>query len=684
VQQAAPFDPVQSFIDELGIVPEEDTYFGWLAEYGLQGDVLPPEWSMHEDASTGRYYYSDGISGSSSWENPLADCLQGIVEIGRQYLRAPSDEFFQDQKDALWGKHEQNLSEWHGPFSDESGRTYFSNSVTGESSWRDPRQDTQFMYELEGTLLDALQDTLPLPGPDEAPVFGSTYQPPARTPRALTPRQLPSSPQSPQSPGSPGKTWMDTVASASVSQHEQQNTYEKMLKAADQLDYWRKDAEEAQLLLMARKVRERRKRVERQKKEREQARMDEEARSRGFANAEEERLFLLQQKSQAEQEAIRKREEAEAEAARQKLLAEEEEERRLQEVERRRLAEEEEKKRVAEEKAAKKEAERREAERKREEELRPFGPSDRVREMLEKRETKLKLEPAAPDKVVPASPRTKPKEMVVDQDISLEKEFQSGKRGSSVSSSREQLRATTANFQKVLNEVASAPAGSEALAFWSRRARVDTTFFHQVLDEIAPAGRDEESHIGAAASSGLQRSNSWHARQCRSADSSEPPTSPSILLKARSGLMRTKTFEREPEQTTSKQMVTPEKGVERGQSKDMQSTWEEDVAARGKLLRVSTARFNSLLDQVIQAPPGSKELQAAAEKARMEADEFHHILDQVAPAADADAQQAITVGPTSPRSPQRKRSWPPASDPASPSKSSQQRRQQLVQHLRTR
>jgi len=160
---------------------------------------------------------------------------------------------------------------------------------------------------------------------------------------------------------------MDTVASASVSQHEQQNTYEKMLKAADQLDYWRKDAEEAQLLLMARKVRERRKRVERQKKEREQARMDEEARSRGFANAEEERLFLLQQKSQAEQEAIRKREEAEAEAARQKLLAEEEEERRLQEVERRRLAEEEEKKRVAEEKAAKKEAERREAERKREE-----------------------------------------------------------------------------------------------------------------------------------------------------------------------------------------------------------------------------------------------------------------------------------------------------------------------------
>jgi len=360
------------------------------------------------------------------------------------------------------------------------------------------------------------------------------------------------------------------------------------------------------------------------------------------------------------------------------------EERQLQEGGRRRLVEEEEKKRVAEENAAKKEAERREAERKREEELRPFGPSDRVREMLEKRETKLKLEPAAPDKVVPASPRTKPKEMVVDQDISLEKEFQSGKRGSSVSSSREQLRATTANFQKVLNEVASAPAGSEALAFWSRRARVDTTFFHQVLDEIAPAGRDEESHIGAAASSGLQRSNSWHARQCRSADSSEPPTSPSILLKARSGLMRTKTFEREPEQTTSKQMVTPEKGVERGQSKDMQSTWEEDVAARGKLLRVSTARFNSLLDQVIQAPPGSKELQAAAEKARMEADEFHHILDQVAPAADADAQQAITVGPTSPRSPQRKRSWPPASDPASPSKSSQQRRQQLVQHLRTR
>ena len=32
----------------------KDTYFGWIAEYGLQSDVLPPRYQMHMDANTGR------------------------------------------------------------------------------------------------------------------------------------------------------------------------------------------------------------------------------------------------------------------------------------------------------------------------------------------------------------------------------------------------------------------------------------------------------------------------------------------------------------------------------------------------------------------------------------------------------------------------------------------------------
>ena len=30
----------------------QDIYFGWIAEYGLQSDVLPPKWEIHVDPSS--------------------------------------------------------------------------------------------------------------------------------------------------------------------------------------------------------------------------------------------------------------------------------------------------------------------------------------------------------------------------------------------------------------------------------------------------------------------------------------------------------------------------------------------------------------------------------------------------------------------------------------------------------
>merc|ERR1740130_1835019 len=59
-QYAGQYDPVDVFIQELGILPEEDGHFGWIAEYGLQSEVMPPRWTMQTDPSTGRAYYVDG------------------------------------------------------------------------------------------------------------------------------------------------------------------------------------------------------------------------------------------------------------------------------------------------------------------------------------------------------------------------------------------------------------------------------------------------------------------------------------------------------------------------------------------------------------------------------------------------------------------------------------------------
>ncbi|CAK8994386.1 unnamed protein product, partial [Durusdinium trenchii] len=121
-----------------------EAYFGWIAEYGLQADVLPSRWSMHVEPQTGRLYYVNSEDGSSSWENPLTEsCLRPVIDIGRGYLQAPSDGYFEEQKMALWAAHKHNLEGWHGPHVDEDGREYYANSELNVSSWQDPREETQ-------------------------------------------------------------------------------------------------------------------------------------------------------------------------------------------------------------------------------------------------------------------------------------------------------------------------------------------------------------------------------------------------------------------------------------------------------------------------------------------------------------------------------------------------------------
>jgi len=91
--QADPADAIAAFAKQLGIHPDEDAEFGWLAEVGLQSP-LPPRWTSHADATTGFVYYVDHDRQASSWENPLVPYLRRLVEIGRAYLKTRTEEFF--------------------------------------------------------------------------------------------------------------------------------------------------------------------------------------------------------------------------------------------------------------------------------------------------------------------------------------------------------------------------------------------------------------------------------------------------------------------------------------------------------------------------------------------------------------------------------------------------------------
>jgi len=139
------------------VLPPEEDDFRWIAELGLQSP-LPPRWSACYDPSTSYTYFVDNDRGLSFWENPLLPSLQRVVEVGRLYLQSPSDEFFEKYKMALYEEQMAGLKAWHGPFTDFAGRPSYVNTETGVISTQDPRIDAQYLFELQSSFLDTMQE----------------------------------------------------------------------------------------------------------------------------------------------------------------------------------------------------------------------------------------------------------------------------------------------------------------------------------------------------------------------------------------------------------------------------------------------------------------------------------------------------------------------------------------------
>jgi len=159
-------------MEELGITEAEAQSFAWIVEYALQDDVLPQAWTKHLDVSSGNFYYIDEEAQTSTWETPLLPSLKRLVETGREYLQNPSEDFWEERKVSFWKDLKAGLEGWYGPLDGPHGRPYYANSLTGESSWRDPRVEAQWFYDLESTLLDSLEASMPAPGDLVVPGFG--------------------------------------------------------------------------------------------------------------------------------------------------------------------------------------------------------------------------------------------------------------------------------------------------------------------------------------------------------------------------------------------------------------------------------------------------------------------------------------------------------------------------------
>lgn len=241
---------VMAFMQELGVDASEVDDLGWIAEYGLNSDALPTRWTSHTDPSSGRAYYVDGNSQTTTWENPLMQCLRRMVELGRLYLQEPNDNFVDEHKALLWEEHKHELEKWHGPFENAEGRQYFVNSESAATTFEDPREETQFIYEMESGLFDTLQDLFPVPGP-EAPTFGHDGDGPAmRTEGGAEILTLEGA-----KIDSPKLRKLATEAAF----RDHKSVLQTMIKAAEWLHETGEEESEQQSLMVAKKVEERRK-----------------------------------------------------------------------------------------------------------------------------------------------------------------------------------------------------------------------------------------------------------------------------------------------------------------------------------------------------------------------------------------------------------------------------------------
>ncbi|CAJ1433912.1 unnamed protein product [Effrenium voratum] len=267
---------------------------------------------MHMDANTGRPFYVNTDDGSSSWENPLIPCLVPVIDIGRGYLQAPFDGYFEEQKMGLWASHKRDLEGWHGPHVDEEGREYFANSEKGISSWQDPRHETQYLFEIQSGLLDALEEMLPQYVQDtDLPGFGLLD----RQPQLMEVRPEQTGQQLcglPHLSGAEHPTKRDRVHAALTAKMDRPEiSYaecrQNLVNALNQFFFIYKDDEEAQKLLIGRKLKERRLRRPGEGEERWQGL------TAGYweeQRAEEERQRQMQQEQQKADEEKRRQEEA--------------------------------------------------------------------------------------------------------------------------------------------------------------------------------------------------------------------------------------------------------------------------------------------------------------------------------------------------------------------------------------
>eukprot|EP00931_Biecheleriopsis_adriatica_P069651 TRINITY_DN43475_c0_g1_i1.p1 TRINITY_DN43475_c0_g1~~TRINITY_DN43475_c0_g1_i1.p1 ORF type:complete len:331 (-),score=53.92 TRINITY_DN43475_c0_g1_i1:20-991(-) len=118
----------------------------------------PPHWTEEVDAASGGLYFYHQLRDESSWQHPLTETYSEVLEhiglLAAERLRLDQlASRIEESLTEIQAKAAADLEQWIGPLDGEDGcEPYFYNSITGCSTWDDPRDrwkyDIHVRYDL--------------------------------------------------------------------------------------------------------------------------------------------------------------------------------------------------------------------------------------------------------------------------------------------------------------------------------------------------------------------------------------------------------------------------------------------------------------------------------------------------------------------------------------------------------
>ncbi|KAF3704183.1 Rho GTPase-activating protein 27 CIN85-associated multi-domain-containing [Channa argus] len=123
-------------------------------------------WEVHVDQQSGQQYYYHPATGRTTWENPFLDSPTDPEPLPLEVPCSPSPP--QSRACSLYATSPSAYtSDWEQLVDEDSGRPYFYNSMSGETSWEPPEQLSPYPPLMEPMSVQRFQYDGPPPLPEE-------------------------------------------------------------------------------------------------------------------------------------------------------------------------------------------------------------------------------------------------------------------------------------------------------------------------------------------------------------------------------------------------------------------------------------------------------------------------------------------------------------------------------------